>query len=89
VVVLSSLTKKGKKKKKKTKGLEIQGLVSVRIPGLQEFGASSLIQKASGDFLFEVFTLRWWYYKQVVSVLFCWFFSKGFGVFLCDLKFAN
>jgi hypothetical protein len=51
VVVLSSLTKKGKKKKKKTKGLEIQGLVSVRIPGLQEFGASSLIQKASGRVL--------------------------------------
>jgi hypothetical protein len=81
VVVLSSLTKKGKKKKKKTKGLEIQGLVSVRIPGLQEFGASSLIQKASGDFLFEVFTLRWWYYKQVVSVLFVGFSPRALEFF--------
>jgi len=71
---------KRKKKKKKKKGLEIQGLVSVRVPGLQEFGASSLIQKASDDFFLEVFTLRW-YYKEVVSVLVVGFSPRALEFF--------
>jgi hypothetical protein len=72
---------KRKKKKKKKKGLEIQGLVSVRVPGLQEFGASSLIQKASDDFFLEVFTLRWWYYKEVVFVLVVGFSPRALEFF--------
>jgi hypothetical protein len=72
---------KRKTKKKKKKGLEIQGLVSVRVPGLQEFGASSLIQKASDDFFLEVFTLRWWYYKEVVSVLVVGFSPRALEFF--------
>jgi hypothetical protein len=56
-------------------------LVSVRVPDLQEFGASSLIQKASDDFFFEVFTLRWWYYREVVSVLVVGFSPRALEFF--------